>query len=57
MKRLQVYSNGEWQYVFCRNERNQLPITTEYKLQAIEGDEFSLAYFQKYFGLCEFRII
>lgn len=37
MKRLQVKINNEWKYVFCRNERKDLPIITDDKLNAIKG--------------------
>lgn len=56
MKRLQVMENGEWKYVFCRNELKRNPITTEDKTKAIQGDEHSLAYFSSKFGSHEFRV-
>jgi hypothetical protein len=57
MKRLQVLINGQWEYVFCRNELKRLPITTKDKLKAIRGNEDSLKYFKNHFGSLEFRII
>lgn len=56
MKRLQVLLDGEWKYVFCRNELERDPITTEDKKSAIKGIEHSLKYFQQHFGNHEFRI-
>ena len=56
MKRLQVLENGEWKYVFCRNELKRNPITTEDKNKAIKGDEHSLEYFSNKFGTHEFRV-
>lgn len=57
MKRLQVLENGEWKYVFCRNELKRNPITTDDKSKAIKGDDHSLEYFSNKFGAHEFRII
>lgn len=57
MKRLQVKINNEWKYVFCRNERKDLPIITDDKLNAIKGDKQSKEYFENHFGTLEFRII
>lgn len=57
MKRLQVLIGGKWEYVFCRNERNDIPIITKDKLKAIKGDKQSKEYFQNHFGSLQFRII
>lgn len=57
MKRLQVLINKKWEYVFCRNERKDLPIITNDKSKAIKGNNDSLEYFKNYFGSLEFRII
>lgn len=56
MKRLQVYLNNEWKYVFCRNERFTYPVTCKDRRKAIKGDSHSLLYFERYFGNHKFRI-
>lgn len=56
MKRLQVLMNGEWEYVFCRNEKKANPITTKDNTKAIKGDEHSLNYFQTQYASHIFRI-
>ena len=45
MKRLQVLINDNWEYVFCRNERDNKPITTKDRLKAQKGNNDSLKYF------------
>ena len=57
MKRLQVFLNDQWEYVFCRNELKRNPIITSDKQKAIRGDKHSLEYFQSKYGFLEFRII
>ena len=57
MKRLQVFLNDKWEYVFCRNELKRDPIITNDKLKAIKGDNNSLNYFQQNYGSLQFRII
>ena len=55
MKRLQVLINGQWEYVFCRNEREKLPIITKDRTNAIPGNNNSLQYFTMHYPV-EFRI-
>lgn len=57
MKRLQVLINNRWEYVFCRNERKDIPIITKNRLKAIKGDKHSKEYFENKFGSLKFRII
>lgn len=57
MKKLQVLIDGQWEYVFCRNELKRNPITTNEKSKAITGDNHSLTYFQRYFANLSFRVI
>lgn len=56
-KRLQVFVENEWKYVFCRNELKKLPIITDNRQNAIKGDNHSLQYFQSHYASLEFRII
>jgi hypothetical protein len=57
MKRLQVFINSKWEYVFCRNELKRDPIITKDKIKGIKGDNSSLEYFQRYFAGYDFRIV
>jgi len=61
MKRLQVLLNGQWEYVFCRNDLELLPVTTKDRKKAvveIYGDgERILEYYYRYFGDLEFRLV
>ena len=55
MKTLQAKINGEWRYVFCRNERNAAPILTNDKRKALPAH--ALDYFRARFASIEFRTI
>ena len=61
MKRLQVLINGEWQYVFCKNELRNTPITTKDKSKAIRekyGDgERILESFKRQYGNLNFKLV
>lgn len=62
MKKLQVLINGQWEYVFCRNDREPLqPITTKDKKKAITeraGDnQRILEYFNRFYSALEFRLV
>lgn len=54
--KLQVYIDGLWHYVFCRNESKALPITCNDRTKAIKGNSHSLQYFQSHYANLEFRI-
>ena len=54
MKRLQVYKNSGWKYVFCYNELQGI-ITTKDKKKALK--ERDLVYFKNRFGNDQFRTI
>ncbi len=56
MKKLQVFLDSNWQYVFCRNPQKREPIITQNKNNAITGDVHSLSYFQDCFSELQFRI-
>ena len=56
MKRLQVFLDNNWQYVFCRNELYNHPVITQNKNKAIKGNNHSLDYFSTKFANLEFRI-
>ena len=51
---LQVFLNGQWRYVFCRNERQRDPVTTDDKKKALGAD--AMEYFQGKYGNHEFRL-
>ena len=54
-KRLQVLLNDEWQYVFCRNELFQDPITTKNKSKAV--DRHGLNYFISKYANHNFQVV
>jgi len=54
MKRLQVYKDFGWKYVFCYNELQGI-ITTDDKRKALQ--ERDLEYFKNRFGNDQFRIV
>lgn len=51
--KLQVLLNGQWHYVFCRNERKPDPVTTKDRRKALHAQ--ALAYFQAKFSEHVFR--
>jgi len=51
---LQVFLNGQWEYVFCRNETRENPVTTKTRAKALPGR--AIDYFQTHFGNHDFRI-
>jgi hypothetical protein len=62
MKKLQVLINDNWEYVFCKNEREVLfPVITKNPKKAITeraGDcQRILEYFSRYFTSLEFRLV
>ena len=57
MKRLQVFINNKWEFVFCRNPLKAIPITTDNRSKAIRGDQYSLEYFSNSYASLEFKII
>ena len=54
MNELQVLENGEWKYVFCRNELTGV-VTTQDRRKALRG-KGALEYFQTKFANSEFRL-
>jgi len=50
--KLQVFKDGQWQYVFCRNPLTGI-VTTKDRKKAL--DDHALAYFKKHFGNNQFR--
>ena len=51
--KLQVKINGQWEFVFCRNERKIDPVITDDIKKAVSAD--ALEYFKKHFSH-EFRV-
>lgn len=60
-KKLQVFLDNEWKYVFCRDPLKRLPITTKDPKKALTAkyndDNRLLNYFQESFGSLQFRLI
>lgn len=61
MKRLQVFINNNWEYVFCRNEKEiSCPVIIKDKKKAITeryGDgQRILDYFNRFYSSLEFRL-
>lgn len=54
--KLQVFIDGQWHYVFCRNESMRLPVICQDKTKAIKGNAHSLQYFQSNYANNEFRL-
>lgn len=46
MKKLQVYLDGKWQYVLCRNKAMRNPQTTPSRRKALDADAMP------YFTMC-----
>jgi len=53
IKRLQVFMDGQWEYVFCHNPNTGL-VTTKHREKAIKGE--GLDYFKSKYGNHEFRV-
>lgn len=54
-KKLQVYIEGKWMFVFCRNKGIRVPITTLDRDKAIPAHQHSLGYFTRFFPNLTFR--
>ena len=60
-RKLQVFINNQWEYVFCRVEGQKNPSLTKDSKKALRekyGDgKRILEYFNRYYGNLEFRLI
>ena len=60
MKKLQVFIDGDWEYVFGRDDKKVLPFITKDKNKAITekfGDgQRILNYFNGFYGSLKFRL-
>jgi hypothetical protein len=56
MKRLQVYKNDQWKYVFCFDVENRKVMTTMDRQIALKGDKQSIDYFESKLANNIFRI-
>ncbi|MFH1379253.1 MAG: hypothetical protein ABII23_03130 [bacterium] len=54
IKRLQVFINGQWDYVFCHNPSTGI-IITKHREKAIK--DHGLEYFKGKYGNHEFRLV
>jgi hypothetical protein len=56
MLRIQVFINNQWEYLFCRDERDNKPIITKDRLKAQKGTNDALQYFSNKMASFNFRI-